>query len=71
MAKQNKNSAAVKAASPSLAGKLKPNKDYIVYWKSGLKSFVNGGRFARALEFYLQRARLILDAETREPIYEG
>jgi hypothetical protein len=46
-------------------------RDYIVYWRSGLKSICHGSRLSDALDFYLSRARVILDAETRERVWEA
>jgi hypothetical protein len=46
-------------------------RDYVVYWQSGLKSVCHGSRLSDALDFYLSRARLILDAGTRERVWEA
>ena len=54
-----------------LALSLDRARDYIVYWQSGLKSVCHGSRLCDALDFYVSRARLILDAETRARVWEA
>jgi hypothetical protein len=44
-------------------------REYVVYWRNGLKSHCSGHRVIEAVAFYLTRARLILDAETRKPVF--
>ena len=56
---------------PRRALALDGARDYLVYWRNGLKSRCNGFRLSQALDFYLVRVRLILDAQTREQIYAG
>lgn len=54
---------------PALA--LDAAREYVVYWKSGLKSVCHGFRLSQGLNFYLSRANLILDAETRARVWEA
>jgi len=61
----------LKRAVRELGLSLDAARDYIVYWRSGLKSLCHGSRLCQALDFYLSRARLILDAETRAPVWEA
>lgn len=59
----------VPVAVPVPSLRLDSARDYLVYWRNGLKSRCHGGRLVRALGFYLSRVRLILDAETGKKIY--
>jgi len=70
MAKQ-KRGKAVGGNRGKLALSLDRARDYVVYWQSGLKSTCHGSRLLDALDFYLSRARLILDAQTRERVWEA
>jgi hypothetical protein len=70
MAKRKKGKAAGGNRS-KLSLSLDRARDYVVYWQSGLKSTCHGSRLLDALDFYLSRARLILDAETRARVWEG
>lgn len=70
MAKRKRGKAAGEKRG-KLSLSLDRARDYIVYWRSGLKSTCHGSRLCDALDFYLSRARLILDAGTRQPVWEG
>jgi hypothetical protein len=70
MAKRKRGKAAGEKRG-KLALSLDRARDYIVYWQSGLKSVCHGSRLSDALDFYLSRARLILDAGTRERVWEA
>ena len=70
--KRGKATGETRPSYPPLQGRslsLDRARDYIVYWQSGLKSVCHGSRLSDALDFYLARARLILDAGTRERVW--
>jgi len=70
MAKQKKGKAAGGDRGKPLLS-LDTAREYVVYWRSGLKSVCHGFRLSEALDFYLSRARVILDAETRKRVWEA
>lgn len=59
-----------KAGGESAAVALAPDRDYFVYWSAGGKSVCAGGRLAAALDFYLSRARRIVDVLTRDVVWQ-